>query len=108
MSGEARDAVTRLCEAFKESAEYKEYKASREEMDKDPSVARKVDELRKRYFALLQSGNEDGGLYYRQKELMEENKELLSLDQVERFYRAEVDYTWLVREVEQEFMRGIL
>ena len=107
LSNEVRKGIRELTEQIRQDDTYLQYRETRQILEEDRKLTEQTDAYRKEYFELLGSGNEDGNLYYRQKDFREAHGELLDHREVRRFLKAEAAYARLIREVMTEVMEGL-
>ena len=105
LTKELRAAVLALSEELKKDERYIRLMETRHELEQSDLAAR-VDKNRKEYMELLKAGNEDGNLFYRQKDFMNEREDIFSDKSARNFYRAEIAFAALFRELEEEFIRA--
>ncbi len=107
LSSELRQEIGRLTELIRQDPAYLQFRETRQILEEDPALAKQTDDYREKYFALLEGGNEDGNLYYRQKDFKEENSELRDHREVRKFLKAEASYARLIQEVTAELMQQL-
>ena len=107
LSSELRQEINRLTELSRQDPAYLQFRETRQILEEDPALTKQTDEYREKYFALLEGGNEDGNLYYRQKDFKEENSELWDHREVRKFLKAEASYARLIQEVTAELMQQL-
>lgn len=105
LSNELRTALRALSEEVMKEERYIRFAEARRELEEDPEMTKAVDESRRAYMELLQGGNADGNLHYRQKDFMDGREELWSEKKARHFLKAEYAMAAMLREIAEEFMR---
>lgn len=87
-----------LCEAIRNTVEYKEYKRLEAIIDKDPDLRRRVDEFRSQNYSLQHDEN-IADVFDASNELNQRYADLRKQDAVNRYLTAEICLCRLVQDV---------
>lgn len=99
MTREIRQQIYELMDCIKHASPYLEYQKAMEVLSEQPELLQRLNEYRKRSFALQESGRDifDGG-----EMLNSEYKDLISNPEVGEYLNAEVALCRMVQEISEE------